>query len=384
MHDASMIRVFINGRFLGQRLTGVQRYALETLLALDHLIGESRLEAPSFRVLAPRGVTAPKLANIEFEQVGRLSGHAWEQLELPIAARSGWLLSFCATGPLVKRRQTVTIHDAAVYAMPHAFSREFKAWYKLLLPALAKRSPLVMTVSEFSRAELCRYLRLDAARVRVSGEGWQHVQKLEPDPGILERHGLTPGRYVLAVSSLTPQKNFQLLADALPLLRGSGFQVAVAGRLEARVFGKYDASSLNELKLLGYVSDAELRSLYEHAGVFVYPSRYEGFGIPPLEAMALGCPVVASNAASLPEVCGDAALYFGPDDASALANAIRRVMTEPETRRSLVELGRKRLEHHDWENAARVHLGLLAEVAGVVSNAATGNFARTLAAAAKT
>lgn len=379
-----MSRVFINGRFLGQRLTGVQRYALETLLALDRLVPELGNEAPSFRVLAPRRVEPPPLLNIGFERVGRLGGHAWEQLELPIAARSGWLLSFCPTGPLVKRRQTVTIHDAAVYAMPHAFSREFKAWYKLILPALAKRSPRVMTVSEFSRGELARYLGLDAARVRVSGEGWQHVKRLESDPSILARHGLTPGRYVLAVSSLTPQKNFQLLADALPLLRDSGFQVAVAGRLEARVFGTYDSSTLESLKLLGYVSDAELRSLYEHAGVFVYPSRYEGFGIPPLEAMALGCPVVASNAASLPEVCGDAALYFDPDDSGELANAIRRVMKEPETRRSLVERGRLRLRHHDWDNAARAHLALLAEVTGAASKAADASLDRTLAAAAKT
>lgn len=375
--------VFINGRFLGQRLTGVQRYALETLLALDALLGKGPVEPLSFKVLAPRGVSRPALSNVDFENVGRLSGHAWEQLELPLFARSGWLLSFCPTGPVLKRRQTVTIHDAAVYAMPHAFSREFKAWYKLLLPALAKRPPLVMTVSEFSRGELVRYLGVDAARVRVSGEGWQHVERLSTDASVLERHGLERGNYVLAVSSLTPQKNFQLIADALPFLADAGFQVAVAGRLEARVFGDYEPSSLRALKLLGYVSDAELRTLYEHAAVFVYPSRYEGFGIPPLEAMALGCPVLASNAASLPEVCGDGALYFDPDDARGLASLLRRVMTEPATRQSLIESGRRRLAHHDWENAARAHLALLAEVAGDrVRTAAT--LGRTLAAAAKT
>src|SRR4051812_40220778 len=109
-----MASVFINGRFLTQRTTGVQRYAQQTLLALDDLVSESSVSCPSFTVLAPRGTATPSLRTIRFREVGPLRGNAWEQLTLPIAARGGLLLSFAPTGPIVKARQLVTIHDAAV------------------------------------------------------------------------------------------------------------------------------------------------------------------------------------------------------------------------------------------------------------------------------
>ena len=125
--DAFM-NVFINGRFLGQPATGVQRYALETLLALDAILAKSAQPNVAFTLLAPRGVARPPLSAIAFANVGRLAGHAWEQLELPLAARAGWLLSFTPTGPLLKRRQTETIHEAAEYAMPHALPSQFRAW----------------------------------------------------------------------------------------------------------------------------------------------------------------------------------------------------------------------------------------------------------------
>ncbi|MGC4089030.1 MAG: glycosyltransferase family 1 protein [Polyangiaceae bacterium] len=376
------MKVFINGRFLSQKVTGVQRYAFETLLALDALLARGEGPRCEFTLLSPPGVNAPELRAVRFRAVGAFAGQAWEQLVLPVAARGGWLWSFGATGPLSVRRQTVTIHDAAVYAMPSAFSREFRAWYKLALPLLARRAPLTMTVSEFSRAELGRHLGLDVARLRVTGEGWEHVRRIDADVGVLDRNGLRSKRYVLAVSSLTPQKNFQLVVDALPWLRGAGFDVAIAGRLEPRVFGDFDVGSLGSIKRLGYVGDAELRALYEHAGVFVYPSLYEGFGIPPLEAMALDCPVLASTAASIPEVCGDAARYFEPDDAPALARLIRDVMTNEVERQALVVRGRRRLLAHGWEAAARCHLAALSELSLAERNAHVG--APTLAAAAKT
>jgi glycosyltransferase involved in cell wall biosynthesis len=175
----------------------------------------------------------------------------------------------------------------------------------------------------------------------------------------LVKHNLQPGRYVFAVSSITPHKNFAVIARALPQLKSLGIQVAVAGAVNDGLFQHTDAEALSGLKRLGYVTDAELRALYEQALVFVFPSLYEGFGIPPLEAMALGCPVLASNAAAMPEVCGDGALYFDPQDESALAQLITRVATQPHVRADLVAKGTARLEAYSWRNAAQAYLNML-------------------------
>lgn len=356
--------IYLNGRFLAQRTTGVQRYALETLRALDELFDE-----PAHRndivvtLLVPPGAEPPPLRNIATRTIGQGSGQLWEQLWLPLYARDGILLSFAATGPLVLRRQVVTLHDASVYAVPNAFSWKFRAWYKLLMPWMAHRNPQTMTVSEFSRNELARYLRVKKERLHVSGEGWEHATRTPSDPDVLQQHGLQDRGYVLAVSSLSPHKNFEVVARAIADLPPGSIQVVVAGGMNERVFGNATPSTLHNLKRVGYVTDAQLRALYEHAAAFVYPSTYEGFGLPPLEAMALDCPVIAARAASMPEVCGDAALYFPPHDSAKLKELMLALLQNADLRETQIRKGRALLQQHSWRGAACEHLALLREVA---------------------
>ncbi len=352
-----MTTVYINGRFLSQRTTGVQRYALEVLLALDALLAaESRAEH-TWTLLVPRGVSAPKLDAVAVREVGFLRGHAWEQLELPLAARDGLLWSFGPTGPLWVRNQVVTMHDAAVYRVAESFGRAFRAWYRSSMPLLARRIAHTMTVSEFSRAELHAAIGLSPTSCTVSGEGHEHALRVPADGAILQRHALEPGRYVLAVSSIAPHKNFGLLVDALRFLGEVDFQIVIAGSANARIFGELGAN-LERIKLLGYVSDAELRALYENAGLFVFPSRYEGFGLPPLEAMVHTCPVLAARAGALPEVCGEGARYFSPDDPRELASLITELMSSPRERAALAARGSRELDRHRWSNAAGAHLAV--------------------------
>jgi glycosyltransferase involved in cell wall biosynthesis len=354
-------RVYINGRFLAQRTTGVQRYAIETLYALDELLAaDPALRAQvRFVVLVPPGAShpaAPALRHIQIETVGRLGGHAWEQLVLPWRARRSPLLGFGPTGPVVKRDQIITVHDAALFAMPEAFDWKFRAWSKLLLAILARRVSSIMTVSEFSARELARHLPGRAA-LRKSAEGWQHVHREPADAAILDKHGLASGRYFLGVSSLDPRKNFQLLVEAAGQLDAAGHRVVIVGGTNAAVFGTSQLDHAGHVTLTGYVSDRELRALYEHATAFVFPSRYEGFGLPPLEALALGCPVLASNAASIPEVCGDAAQYFDPDDGKALVALMHRMTTlAPAERQALIDRGRARAGTFGWDDSARANL----------------------------
>jgi glycosyltransferase involved in cell wall biosynthesis len=359
-------KIYLNGRFLRQRQTGVQRYARETVLALDALLAESRdLDNLDLCLLAPKGEPLPRFARIRTREVGPFQGHVWEQLTLPLASRDGLLWSFAATGPLLRRHQTVTVHDASIRAVPDAFSWKFRVLYGAAIPLLTRNSPQVMTVSEFSRKEVARHFGVNPDALKVSGEGWEHTSRISADQRILMTHGLKPRRYVLAVSSVTPHKNFAVVGRALARLAAEDYRVVIAGEVNARVFGEVSPASMQSVEFVGYVSDAELKALYENAGVFVYPSLYEGFGLPPLEAMACGCPVLASRAASMPEVCGDAALYFEPHDDAALARLIERVMTNDEERSALAARGLAQLEQHSWAGAAKAHMAAMQQALGL-------------------
>jgi glycosyltransferase involved in cell wall biosynthesis len=294
--------------------------------------------------------------------VGPLRGQIWEQVILPRHAGSGLLLNLCNTAPLRARQMVATILDASVYAVPEAYSPGFRAWYRVMLPIVGRRARRVITISEFSRRELKRYAGIDPARSTVVAGSGEHILRTPADPAILERLALRSGRYILAVSSRSKHKNLGGIAQALPLLAGSEFDIVLAGGDNPRVFSAGAEGLDARIRVAGYVSDAELRGLYEHAACLVYPSLYEGFGLPPLEAMACGCPVIASRAASLPEVCGDAALYCDPRDPSDIARAIRAVLDDDAMRLDLRRRGLERSGGFRWSNSARSVLNLLEEL----------------------
>jgi glycosyltransferase involved in cell wall biosynthesis len=280
---------------------------------------------------------------------------------LPALAGRAPIVNFGPTGPLVAREQLITIHDAGVRAVASSYGWKFRAWYGALLPALVRRSKVVMTVSNFSREQIVRFFGARSEQIRVTCEGWEHIVRVRADERILAKHGLLRGGYVLSVGSAAPHKNVEVLARAMRRLKPDEAQVVVVGAVNERVFADSGSRLGGAVRHLGYVTDRELRALYAHAGAFVFPSLYEGFGLPPLEAMALDCPVICSNAASLPEVCGDAALYFDPHDDAALADGIRRLLSDEEERRLRIRLGRQRLERYGWRKAARAYLSVIGD-----------------------
>jgi glycosyltransferase involved in cell wall biosynthesis len=273
------------------------------------------------------------------------------------------LLSLTNTGPILKRQQVATIHDASVFAFPDGYSPAFRRWYQVLLPALGRRVRRVVTDSEFSRAELIRYAHIPAGKLRVILLSGEHIRAAQADCGVLTRLGIRPQAYALAVGSQAPHKNFKVIVDSLQFLPGRSFDVVVAGGQNPRIFGR-DGDTLGaEIKQTGYVSDGELRALYENAGCFIYPSLYEGFGLPPVEAMTCGCPVVVSREASLPEVCGNAALYCDGRSPKSVAESVARVMQDGALQDRLRALGRSRAAELTWSGAARSLLTILSEAA---------------------
>jgi glycosyltransferase involved in cell wall biosynthesis len=355
----------INGRFLGQRTTGAQRYASELLLALDAILGQKQEPfPPTLTVLAPPG-TPPQLqfGPISVRMVGSLRGHLWEQLELPRRSREALLLNLCNTAPMGGRNMVVTIHDASVYAVPEAYSWGFKTWYRIMLPVIGRRARRVITVSEFSRRELQRFAGIDCRRSTVVPGSGEHVLRTPADGGVLQRLALGSRPYILAVSSRSRHKNLHGIAAAARLLDARDFDLVLAGGQNPRVFGGGGGPLGERVRQAGYVTDSELRALYQHAHCLLYPSLYEGFGLPPLEAMSCGCPVISSSTASLPEVCGDAALYCDPEDPGDIAAAVDAVLSDEVLRQDLRRRGLERAAGFSWSQSARAVLDLLQETA---------------------
>ncbi len=345
----------LNGRFLAQVQTGVQRYALETLLALDRLLAAQASGHIDWVLALPDGAAAPALSAIRCQHLPGQPGHGWEQWTLWRFARGAYLVNFNYSGPLLKRWQLVTVHDATVRVMPQAFTRAYRWVHNCLVGVLGRSAHTVMTVSEFSRDELQRCFGLRRNDILVGREGGEHAALASDDAAVLRRHGLVAGGFILGVGSVKPNKNYALLGRAMRLLPNYPWPVAIAGAKDIGIF--QDAAALPDgFQFLGFVPDAELAALYRQAAWFVFPSSYEGFGLPAVEAMANGCPVLAARAASIPEVCGDAALYFDPQDPASLADVLRTAAADRGLRPGLVAAGRARLLRYNWQANAQILL----------------------------
>ena len=346
----------INGRFLSQRVTGVQRYAREVVQGLDELLQEGRLDPQvvSIEVLVPSGIeNLPDYKHISIRTVGTKQGHLWEQWELPRAAKGQLLLNLGNTAPLLKKNQCVTIHDVSIYAVPEAYSKPFIAWYKLQFQQLSKRLSKIITVSEFSKGEMIRYLKTEPDKLQVTYEGKEHIERIECDDSILENPLLKGKSYVLAVSSLSPHKNFGAVVKALEHLKDCpDLSVVIIGGGNQQVFAEINLADNEQVIRPGYVSDGQLKSLYQNAMGFIHASYYEGFGLTPLEAMTCGCPVLVSKAAAMPEVCEDAALYFDPHQPEDIAQQVRTLINDETLRQQLRAKSLKQADKFSWQKCA--------------------------------
>jgi glycosyltransferase involved in cell wall biosynthesis len=348
----------INGRFLTQPVTGVQRYGREILLALDRLIaaGHPLAEGIEAELLAPRNADVPPLAAIKIRRVGRRGGQAWEQAVLPLYAR-GALLSLCNTSTAILRRQIVCIHDTTVWDYPESYARPFRLLYRILLPLLGRRAAAITTVSQSSARQLVRRGIVRGTEPLVVPNGHEHVRRWRRDIYSLAATGED---VAVVIGSLAPHKNLPLVMRLAERIEGSGIRIAVAGAIDPAVFNHPAILGGDRVTWLGRLSDDALANLLGSALCLLFPSFSEGFGLPALEAMALGCPVIASNAASIPEICGEAALYAPPTDPQAWHAALLRLRGSATLRRRLIEAGRARALQFSWRRSAESYLGLMA------------------------
>lgn len=339
--------IFINSRFLTQNISGVQRYAEQMCLSLKKLRDD-------IVCVAPRDIKLDGAAKaLDVQCIGRNRGHLWEQLDLPLYLRSRGkplLISISSTGPMFYRNQVATHHDINYVRYPQSYTRLFRLLYRTVTPILTSNARTVVTSSNFSRGEISRFYGIDEGKFLVLpaavSEGFR-AKTPKPDGP----------QYLLAVSSPAAHKNFNRMIAAFLSLRGfPDLQLHIVGAA-THIFANPDLQRLAcrdpRIRFLGRLTDAELIEQYQGATAFVFPSLYEGFGIPPLEAQACGCPVLAANAASIPEVLQASALYFDPLDIKHMAAAMQRVLTDQPLREALRLHGLNNVERFSWDLSAQ-------------------------------
>jgi glycosyltransferase involved in cell wall biosynthesis len=351
----------VNGRFLGRDLTGVDRYALEILRFIDSLIGTRHPLTTGVRLeilCAAGAVAASPFVNIPLRLLPGAPGHFWEQFVLPRYVDGG-LLSFCNTGPFATKKQILCIHDANTRLVPQSYSFAFRTAYRMLQPALAKRVAQIVTVSHFSQQAMARFGIAPVDEIKVIHDGYEHVLGWNADQSPLKQADLLQP-FVLLIGSSAPHKNTAVIYSIAAELARKGVHILVAGGGDANVYAQTRSHPLPEsVRHLGRVSDDDLALLYERALCLVFPSLTEGFGLPALEAMALGCPVISSDVGGVPEVCGGAALYASPHDGAVWLAAIEHISADPSLRSRLVAEGRKRSQLFSWRRSAEQYLELM-------------------------
>ncbi len=349
--------VYINGRFLTKPIIGVQRYASELLKALDRILenDKSISQKYQFVCLIPAETSPdslPEWKNIQIQRCGRLHGNLWEQIELPFFSRKGLLIDLCNIGPIFHFNQMVVFHDASVFAVPAAYSSAFQIKYRVIFWILARTARQILTDSQFSRNELAHYLKINKNKIIAISAGCEHILNDAPNLSILKDERLADKSFLLTVGSSSPHKNVANLVKAMEKVSDQTIRLVIAGGSFSKVFKSMKALQSSRIIHLGYVTDAELRALYSQAIGFVFPSIYEGFGFPPLEAMTCGCPVICSNKSSLPEVCGDAALYFDPLNVQEITNQINQLINDSLLQNSLKQKGLERVKQYTWKKSA--------------------------------
>lgn len=310
--------IIINARFLTQPITGVQRFAIE----ISKELNKSDLDVV---FVAPCNIIHQDLANeLNVKCIGTFKGHLWEQISLPkyVLKNNALLVSLCNTAPCFISNQIVTIHDLCFKVHPEWFSKRFSTVYNFLIPRIAKKSLHIVTVSNTSKEEIINELSIPAKKISVI---YNAVA-----PIFLKNHNLEDSnnhllkkKYLLTVSSHHPRKNFERMIEAFKSIENKDLFLFIVGN-DNKHFANSPLTieSNPRIRFLSNIPDTDLISYYKHASLFVYPSLYEGFGIPIIEALSQQTPVCVSNIPVFKEVCGDHAVYFDPYSTLSIKNAI--------------------------------------------------------------
>lgn len=327
--------IVVNGRFLARRVTGNERYAREIMRCFksDYRVEQTRAQG--------------------------VFGHAWEQFILPTKLkRDSVLWSPANSGPLLVQNQALTIHDLSPLEHPEWFTASYSVWYRLFLPILAKRVRVIFVPSKYVKEKVIK--RFGVKNVIVTPNG---VDTSVFHPDVKQSAIEFPTKYILFLGSIQPRKNLEGLMRAWSRINGQfkDTWLVIAGE-SGRVFRSVKFFGDERIRFLNYVPEEDLPALYANAELFMLSSFAEGFGLPALEAMACGTPVVVSDGGALPETVGDAGFIFSLEEPDSLAQAIEICLKDKNLRASLAEKGLERVRNFSWQNTAELVWKTLNEI----------------------
>jgi glycosyltransferase involved in cell wall biosynthesis len=354
--------IYINGRFLTQPITGVQRYSYELIKNIDELIEQNIIDNNKFQfvVLTPLRdlLHHTKLKHIQLENVGFLKGHLWEQIELPFASKKGLLFCPGNTAPIfsliTNQQNVVTIHSLSFRYFPKAYSLLYRLWYKIVTPVIFRKADAIITVSKSEKQSLLKfYPYSDKKLFTIQNGGLPTDYKDNKQFKISHEKEMK----ILYIGSLSKLKNFTSVIKAFNILKEKkNLSLILVGK-GGKTFQEFgivsDWKTEKRINFKGQIDDfADLIRLYQRSICLVFPSYYEASPLPPLEAMACGCPVIVSNIPSLKERCGNAAIYCDPNNPQDIATKISSIIEDENLRNKLIQLGLKHARIYDWKKTA--------------------------------
>lgn len=356
MADARPVSLplIFNGKFYSGRLNGVHRVADRLIRQVDHILStQSAAERPAARIYLPTQRTwSPELRTIQIVEDPHANSQRWEQMTLPLLAADGVLINLCNLAPLLHRRKLLLVHDAQFLFSDSSYPTGQRLGYKYLIPLMARRAQRILTVSDYSKRILDVSHVSASARTAVLYNGADHMLDAVSRPETLTEFALEPHRFVVIFGSPKEYKNVEVVFRAFRDPRLAGQTLVVVGEGEATLRAAGLDPSPGAL-FVGPIDDGRLRALYEQATCLAFPSKTEGFGLPPLEGMLLGCPAVVAPAGAIPEVCHDAAMYAAVDDPAEWADAITMIANDPELRAAKIAAGRARAAQFTWARAGQ-------------------------------
>lgn len=344
-----MEKIVINGRFLLHRITGVERYARELLRELDKIV------EPGWIILAiPMDVKEiPDYKNIKVKRIGKFHNRLWEHISFPIYVKKekSISLNLCNVAPLISPG-IVCLFDVKIKIHPEFFSNKFLYWYTILFSNATKRANIILTDSYSAKKDLMKYYPcLSDKKIYVIYPGWQHYERINYDEDTLSKYKLVKYNYFFAMGSMEPNKNFKWIAEIAKKNPNQIF--AVAGSINKQVFKNGLGFICPEnMKLLGYVSDEQAKTLMRDCKAFLFPTFYEGFGIPPLEAVSAGArQIVVSDTDVMHEIFEESAVYINPSIYEFGGNQLENNVDKW-----------KILNKYSWEKSAEILLQILKSI----------------------